>query len=310
MDEWSSNFWSIPPEALLDRLGTTRDGLSSREAGVRLARHGPNRISAKKRADDLTLFIAQFKSPIILILIFAAVLSFFLDDPVDTAIILTIVLISGCLGFRQERAAVHAVEKLLAMVRIQSTVLRDGRPTDVPVEELVPGDVIILNAGDVIPGDGVVLDSKDLFVDEATLTGETYPVAKEATTLPPDTPLGRRVNALFMGTHVVGGTARALVIQTGRATEFGKIADRLSLRPPEMEFERGVRRFGYFLQRGNPPLPEMHRPCPGTFETTLYGKLDLGRFPLRRNVFPFSPLAIAAALGLNWIIKGKVLSSL
>jgi Mg2+-importing ATPase len=247
MDELFSNFWSIPPETLLDRLGTTRDGLSSREAGERLLRFGPNRISPKRRTDDLTLFLAQFKSPIILILISAAILSFFLHDPVDTLIILTIVLISGCLGFWQEKTAVHAVEKLLAMVRIQSTVLRDGRPMDVPVEELVSGDVIILNAGDVIAGDGLVLDSKDLYVDEATLTGETYPVAKEATTLPPDTPLSRRVNALFMGTHVVSGTARALVIQTGRATEFGKIAESLRLRAPETEFEHGVRRFGYFL---------------------------------------------------------------
>jgi Mg2+-importing ATPase len=247
MDEWSSHFWSIPPEALLDRLGATRDGLSSREATERLDRHGPNRISPKKRADDLTLFLGQFKSPIILILIFAAILSFFLHDPVDTLIILTIVLISGCLGFWQERSAVRAVEKLLAMVRIRSTVLRDGRPTDIPVEDLTPGDVIILNAGDVIPGDGLILDSKDLFVDEATLTGETYPVAKEMTTLPHDTPLGRRVNALFMGTHVVSGTARALVVKTGRATEFGKIAERLRLRAPETEFEHGVRRFGYFL---------------------------------------------------------------
>jgi Mg2+-importing ATPase len=247
MDELFSNFWSIPPETLLDRLGTTRDGLSSREAGERLLRFGPNRISPKRRTDDLTLFLAQFKSPIILILISAAILSFFLHDPVDTLIILTIVLISGCLGFWQEKTAVHAVERLLAMVRIQSTVLRDGRPMDVPVEELVSGDVIILNAGDVIAGDGLVLDSKDLYVDEATLTGETYPVAKEATILPPDTPLSRRVNALFMGTHVVSGTARALVIQTGRATEFGKIAESLRLRAPETEFEHGVRRFGYFL---------------------------------------------------------------
>jgi len=247
MDKNSPNFWSIPPETLLDRFGTTRQGLTSRAAGERLIRFGPNRISPKKRTDDLTLFLAQFKSPIILILIFAAILSFFLHDPVDTLIILAIVVVSGLLGFWQERAAVHAVEKLLAMVQIQSKVLRDGQPTDVPVEKLVPGDIIILNAGDVIPGDCLILESKDLFVDEATLTGETYPVEKEVKILSPDTPLSRRVNTLFMGTHVISGTAQALMVKTGKVTEFGKIAESLKLRPPETEFEHGVRHFGYFL---------------------------------------------------------------
>jgi len=247
MDKNSLNFWSIPPEALLDRLGATRHGLSSQTAKERLIHFGPNRISPKKRTDDLTLFLAQFKSPIILILIFAALLSFFLHDPVDTLIILAIVVVSGLLGFWQERTAVHAVEKLLAMVRIQSKALRDGQPADVPIEELVPGDIVIVNAGDVIPGDSLILESKDLFVDEATLTGETYPVEKDVKILSSDTPLSQRVNTLFMGTHVISGTAQALMVKTGKETEFGKIAESLKLRPPETEFEHGVRHFGYFL---------------------------------------------------------------
>ena len=247
MNDKSQNFWSTPSEALLERLGTTRHGLASRTAKERLLQFGPNRISPKKHTDDLTLLFAQFKSPITLILIFAAILAFFLHDPVDTLIILTIVAISGLLGFWQERTAVHTVDKLLAMVQVQSTVLRDGQPGDVPVEELIPGDIVILNAGDVIPGDCLILESKDLFVEEATLTGETYPVEKEARTLPPGTPLSQRVNTLFMGTHVVSGTAQALIIKTGKATEFGQIAERLKLKSPETEFEHGVRRFGYFL---------------------------------------------------------------
>ena len=115
------------------------------------------------------------------------------------------------------------------------------------MEEVVPGDVAILNAGDVIPGDCLILESKDLFVDEATLTGETYPVEKSVGVLPEETALNQRGNALWMGTHVVSGTASALVVQTGRQTEFGKIAQRLKLRPPATEFELGVKRFGYFL---------------------------------------------------------------
>jgi Mg2+-importing ATPase len=133
------------------------------------------------------------------------------------------------------------------MVQIKATVLRDGSPYEIPVEEIVPGDIVILNAGDIVPGDCLIDESKDLFVDEATLTGETYPVEKSVGVLAPETPLGQRTNALWMGTHVVSGSAKALVISTGKETEFGKVSERLRLRPQETDFERGIRRFGYFL---------------------------------------------------------------
>jgi P-type Mg2+ transporter len=174
-------------------------------------------------------------------------LSFVLRDPVDAFIILTIVVVSGVLGFWQERSAANAVEKLLAIVQIKVAVLRDGAPNEIPVEEIVPGDMVILNAGDIVPGDCLIQDSKDLFVDEATLTGETYPVEKSVGVLVAPTPLGQRKNALWMGTHVVSGSAKALVVQTGKQTEFGKVSERLKLRPQETEFEHGIRRFGYFL---------------------------------------------------------------
>ena len=195
----------------------------------------------------LRLLLAQFKSPLILILLFATGLSFFLHDPVNALIILTIVLVSGLLGFWQEHSATNAVEQLLAMVQIKATVLRDGDPHEIPVEEIVPGDIVILNAGDIAPGDCLVDESKDLFVDEATLTGETYPVEKSVGVLAAETPLGQRTNSLWMGTHVVSGSAKALVISTGKQTEFGKVSERLKLRPQETAFERGIRQFGYFL---------------------------------------------------------------
>src|SRR6187551_2346726 len=133
------------------------------------------------------------------------------------------------------------------MVQVKATALRDGKPQDIAVEELVPGDIVILNAGDLVPGDCLLDESKDLFVDEATLTGETYPVEKSVGVLAPETPLGQRTNALWMGTHVVSGSAKALVISTGKQTEFGKLSERLKLRPQETDFERGIRQFGYFL---------------------------------------------------------------
>src|SRR5512136_1261239 len=247
MNHSQTQFWSVPPFELLQQLQTTPQGLTSDEVQQRLLRYGSNLLKAKKKSDALTLLLAQFKSPIIVILLFAGALSFFLHDSADALIILIIVLVSGLLGFWQERGAVNAVEKLYAIVQIKATVIRDGDSKDVPVEEIVLGDIVVLSAGDVIPGDCLLLESKDLFVDEATLTGETYPVEKSIGILPPETPLSQRTNSLFMGTHVVSGSAKAVVIRTGKETEFGKVSERLKLRPPETEFERGVRRFGYLL---------------------------------------------------------------
>jgi P-type Mg2+ transporter len=247
MNQAPEAFWSMSPADMLGQLGSGKEGLSGDEARQRLARYGANALKPQKRSPVLAALLGQFKSPLILLLLFATVLSFFLHDPVNAGIILTIVLASGLLGFWQEHSATSAVEKLLAMVQVRATALRDGKPAEVPLEEIVPGDVVVLNAGDIVPGDCLVDESKDLFVDEATLTGETFPAEKQAGVLAAEAPLGKRTNALWMGTHVVSGSARALVVRTGKLTEFGKVSERLKLRPLETEFERGIRRFGYFL---------------------------------------------------------------
>lgn len=247
MSEPTDLFWSVPAAEVLRQLSTTPQGLTSAEAGRRLARVGSGALQARKRTGELVLLLGQFKSPLILILLFAAGLSFFLHDSADALIILGIVLASGVLGFWQERGAAHAVDKLLAVVQTKATALRDGAQQEIAVAEIVPGDVVVLSAGKSLPGDCLVLESNSLFLDEAALTGETYPVAKSAETVAPDAPLGQRANTLFMGTHVVSGSAVAAVVLTGTATEFGKVAERLRLRSPETEFERGVRRFGYLL---------------------------------------------------------------
>ncbi len=240
-------FWSRTADDQLGELGVTRDGLTSQDAARRLATYGPNRVRAKQDRSDLELFLTQFRSPIILILIAAAVLSAFLGDRIDAGIIIAIVLVSGLLTFWQERGAADAVKKLLAVVQVKAQVLRDGREVAVPHDDVVPGDVVVLMAGATIPADCLILESTDLFVDEASLTGESFPAEKSAGALPADAPLAKRTNSVFMGTHVVSGTARALVVTTGRQTEFGAVSDRLALAPPETDFERGVRRFGYLL---------------------------------------------------------------
>jgi len=240
-------FWSAPIETILAELVARPDGLTQIEADRRLLRLGPNRRSDTRAITPLGLLLNQFRSPLVLLLLFAMTLSLFLGETTDGVIVLAIVLGSALLGFFQEYRAGHAVAKLLAVIQTRVTVLRDGREVDLPQDVLVPGDVVVLAAGAAVPADCRILRSTDLFVDESTLTGESYPAEKGAADLPGDTPLAKRSNALFQGSHVVSGTGRAVVVQTGAHTVFGEIAERLRLRPPETEFERGLRRFGGML---------------------------------------------------------------
>jgi len=228
-------------------LNAAEAGLDEKEAQKRLKRYGANLLKPSKKLHSLSLLLSQFKSPIILLLIFAACLSFYLHQVTGASIILIIISISGLLGFWQERRAADAVAGLLSIIQIKASVLRDRTQKEVLTEYIVPGDIIILKAGDIVPADCRILQSKDLFVNEATLTGETYPAEKTAGTLDRGTPLAGRTNSLFMGTNVVSGTARAAVVHTGTDTEFGRISQRLKVREPETEFERGVKHFGYLL---------------------------------------------------------------
>ncbi|XZO04413.1 MAG: magnesium-translocating P-type ATPase [Microcoleus sp.] len=242
-----STFWSLSTDTVLQQTHSTAAGLSHADAQQRLSQYGANSLKKIHKSSAFMMLLNQFKSPIILILILAAVLSIFLKDAADAIIIIAIVLISGLLGFWQERGASNAVEKLLALVQVKATVLRDGQSQEIPNEEVVPGDIVVLGAGKTIPGDCLVLESKDLSVNEAALTGETYPVDKQNGVLPAATGLNQRTNSLYMGTNVISGTAKAVVVHTGKETEFGKVSQRLKLRPPETEFEHGLSKFGYFL---------------------------------------------------------------
>jgi Mg2+-importing ATPase len=231
-----------PPPAA---AGTTADaeprGLTSAEAAARLAKYGPNVAGRRSQTDALTLLLRQFASPIILILTIATVLSGVLGDLTDMAIILAILALSGLLGFWQERGATRAVEDLLAAVRVTAEVRRDGRSVDVPMEAVVPGDVVILNAGDLVPADCTVLESRTLLVDESALTGESVPVEKGG-----EVPGG---TSLFLGTHVVSGSATAVIVATGASTRFAGISARLAVHPSPTGFERGLTAFGYLLVR-------------------------------------------------------------
>jgi P-type Mg2+ transporter len=247
LDASLENYWNLSPDIAFKLLSSSGKGLSGSEADNRLQRYGSNTLKGQSDSSAFLLFLSQFKSPITILLIAAAILSIALGDLTDAMIILTIILISSFLGFWQEKGAANAIKELLKMVQIRCRILRDGTENESPVENVVPGDIVILSAGDVIPGDSLLIDSKELFIDEAAFTGESYPVEKNCGLLPINTPLSKRSNSLFMGSHVISGKARALIVRTGKSTEFGKISDRLRIRPSETDFEKGIRKFGYML---------------------------------------------------------------
>lgn len=240
-------YWSIPNHTLINMLKTDSNGLSSVEANLRLSKHGINSIDSKRKRNSLLLFLSQFKSPIIIIFLFTALMSFFLGEREDALIIFSIILISSSLGFWQEKAASDVIHKLLSTVKTKSKVFRNGKMENIFSENIVSGDIIILESGDKVPADCKILESKDLFVNESTLTGETYPMEKSnVVVLNKETPLRKRENSLFMGTFVISGTTKALVVHTGVNTEIGKISSRLNYKQ-ETEFQKGIKQFGYFL---------------------------------------------------------------
>jgi P-type Mg2+ transporter len=238
-------YWARSEAEVLRALNSAQKGLSDREAHARQRRAGL--VAPHHHRTQLVLLLRQFSNPIVLILIFATAVSAILGEATDAAIILAIVLASGLLSFWQEYGASRAVEDLLATVQVTVEVQRDARRTFVPAHEVVSGDVVALDTGDLVPGDCRLLESRELLVDEAPLTGESFPVEKTPGTLPPGTPLPRRDNCLFQGTHVIRGTATAVVVHTGDATEFGRIAQQLERRRPATRFERGLAQFGRLL---------------------------------------------------------------
>ncbi|MGD0877361.1 MAG: magnesium-translocating P-type ATPase [Anaerolineales bacterium] len=240
-------FWSKDVNEVAQSVNSSTAGLSEKDAQEILRRVGPNSTQSKKRVTPLGLFINQFKSPIVIILIAATLISAFLQDWADAIIILLIVMGSALLSFFQEYNANNAAEKLKEQVSFKTDVIRDGKTVSIPTEAVVPGEVALLEAGSLIPADGLVLEARDFFVNQAVLTGETFPVEKTPGILPESAGLAERTNMVFMGTNVRSGSAKVLIVETGLNSAFGQIANKLTLRPPETEFERGIRKLGFLL---------------------------------------------------------------
>lgn len=227
-----SPFWQLPVTTLLLQVAASPDGLSSAEAAARLAQFGPNLIHGERKRALVLQFLTKFRSPLVIILLIASAISAFTGDAASFFIIGTIVIISTTLDFVQEYRAGQAAERLRQSVAVRGHVLRDGEPIEIPLAELVPGDVALLTAGDLIPCDGRVLEAKDFFVNQALLTGEPYPVEKAPGDLPGETEILAAGNTVLLGTSVISGTARVLMCRTGQSTELGEIADTLLAKAP------------------------------------------------------------------------------
>lgn len=243
-------WWLEPLSAGTADLAAVAAGMSGAEAKARLARYGPNLFRERQEKSLLLQYLTRFKNPLVIILLVASAVSAFTGEVTNFLIISFIVLLSVTLDFVQEYRANAAAEKLRQSVSVRAIVMRDGKPLEVSVAQVVPGDVVLLSAGDLIPADGRVLEARDFFVKQALLTGESYPVEKRPGVLPATaTDLQEATNAVFMGTSVISGSARMLVVKTGTATAIGEIADSISRPSEPTSFEIGTRRFGMLIMR-------------------------------------------------------------
>jgi len=242
--------WREPAARLLTWLASSVAGLGTAEVRSRLATYGPNDAAAVKRTPLWLQFLARFRNPLIIILLVASALSAATGDVPSFVIIISIVTLSITLDFVQEVRAQNAVEALRRSVAVQATVRRDGARLSVPIDQLVPGDIVELIAGDLVPADSRLLESRDLYVNQALLTGEPYPAEKQVsdTALGAENPAGAS-NAVFAGTSVISGTATILICRTGSRTALGHLATSLAEKPPATAFAVGIRRFGMLIMR-------------------------------------------------------------
>jgi Mg2+-importing ATPase len=242
-------FWQQPLPELCRALDAGPGGLSGAAAAARLKDFGPNLLRPVRRGALLRLFLSRFRNPLVIILLVASGISAVTGDLASFLIISAIVLMSVTLDTFQEYRAGQAAERLRQSVAVRATVLRDGQRREIPIFEVVPGDVVLLAAGDSVPADGRLLEARDFFVNQALLTGEPYPVEKRAAERAGDVSLEDAENAVFMGTSVISGSATVLVCRTGSAAAIGEIADSLTAKPPPSSFERGTRQFGMLIMR-------------------------------------------------------------
>ncbi len=239
------NWYQLDIEEVFEKLGSSQEGLSESEAKDRLATHGPNALAEEERISRLAILLHQFTSPLIYILLIAAAVTFLLAEYIDTAVILSVVVLNAVIGYLQEYKAEQSVRALKKMVVPKARVLRDGHEREIHSEELVPGDIVLLASGSKVPADVRLFQSLELRVEEAMLTGESVPAEKNALPIQAAnlTP-GDQANMAFMGTIVVSGRAKGIVVNTGKSTMLGTIAEELKeVRPVKAPIQEKIDRF-------------------------------------------------------------------
>jgi Mg2+-importing ATPase len=286
-------WWASPAAEVLKSLGSAPGGLTAADAAERLVRYGANELAEHGARSRARVLWNQLKSPLVLLLVFAAGASLLTRDWIDAGIVVAIVLASVSVGYAREYRAETAAAELRARVRSRADVLRDGHKMSLPLREVVPGDVVLLAAGSVVPADGALLEATDFFVDEAVLTGESFPTEKRCGAVAAGAGLAERSGAVFLGTNVRSGAARCVVADTGMATQLGAIGRSLATKAPEAEFDRGIRRFGWLLTISMSILIVL----------VFAANVLLGRAPVETLLF-----AIALAVGLSPELLPAILS--
>lgn len=283
METLPKDFWRQPLGTVLSALASRDTGLSNDEATSRLAQIGPNEIAGKARRHVLVDLARRLVNPLTLILLVASAIAGATGDFASFTIIVLIVVLSTILDMVQERRAEATADALKRSIALRARVLRDGVAVDLPVREIVPGDIVMLAAGDLVPTDGVVLAANAAQVNQAVLTGEPYPVEKRPGAIDTDV-IGDATNVVLQGSSMIGGTATMLVVATGRRTQFGRIAASLAQTQPPTAFERGLRKLGLLIVRLTVFLVLF----------VLLAQLALGRPPIESFLF-----AVALAVGLT-----------
>jgi P-type Mg2+ transporter len=280
------DFASQKTEQVLSALQTDEaTGLSSAEAANRVKQYGLNIIAAHKKTAWWKELLHHFKSPLVILLLIATAISYSVGETINASIIFVMVIASVAIDFYQERDARNAAEKLKQTVKAKTAVVRDGKEQEILPQDLSMGDIILLNAGRIIPADARIVMAKDFFINQSSLTGESFPCEKHPDAIPNTAnDLSAMGNIVFMGSSVITGTAKAVVVKTGAATEFGKIAEKLTAREEETDFSRGMREFGYLIMKV-------------TIALVLF--IFLINALMKQNILESFMFAIAIAVGLT-----------
>lgn len=301
-------FSSEPIDQLMQRLQSSVTGLNPSVAAEREKAQARSFKTQSRFKKELKLLLKQFTNPLVLLLVIAVMLSVVLGQSSDSIIIFLILLITGLLGFWQELKAGRAVAKLRALTEMKHVVLRDNHPVSLPTRQVVPGDIILFDAGDIIPADCRIIECNDLHVNESMLTGESFPVEKAAGVVNHSLSLNSKYNCLWQGSNVISGSATAIAVHTGTETIFGQMAHSLT-QTPETSFEKGIRHFGYFLLKTTVILSLIillsnlyfHKPF---FESVFFSlALAVGMAP---ELLP-AIMTFAMAAGTRRMLKKKVI---